>query len=120
MSNMSKQAAGLALLRIFETVAEEFDRDCPINQPYAFLKIATAGVAGIDQARLQEDLALSSAGVSRIVQMLSAVHYSKEKEGHNLVERKFASHDNRSRSLAMTPKGEFVLAKLVAILAGDK
>lgn len=117
---MSRSTAAATLQGLFECVVEEFDRDAPINQPYAFVRIAAAGGDGLDQNRLQNDMELSSAGISRLVQALSKVHYSKEKEGFDLVQRTFAPHDNRSRQLVLTPKGERVLGKLINIITGGK
>lgn len=117
----SRATATSTMLKILQTIAKEFDRDCPVNQPYAFFKVANAGAAGLDQARLQAELELSSAGVSRLVQALSKVSYQKDREGFDVVERRFDALDNRSRTLTLTPKGERVLNKLIDVLtAGVK
>ncbi len=117
---MSRVTAAVTLQRIFETVVQEFDRDCPVNQPYAFIQIANAGQAGVDQARLQDEMKLSSAGISRLVQALSKVSYQKDREGFDLVERRFGVRDNRSRTIVLTPRGERVLNKLIDLLTGSK
>jgi hypothetical protein len=70
MLAMNRSTAAMTLQRIFEIIVKEFDRDCAVNQPYAFVRIASGGEGGLDQAKLQNDLALSSAGISRLVQAL--------------------------------------------------
>jgi len=117
---MSRATAAATLLRVFDAVVKEFNRDCPVNQPWAFLKVASAGSGGMDQARLQNDMELSSAGISRLVQALSKVSYQKDREGFDVVERRFDALDNRSRSIVLTPKGERVLNRLIDVLTGEK
>jgi DNA-binding MarR family transcriptional regulator len=120
MTASSRATAAGTLQRIFEILVKEFDRDCPVNQPYAFVRVANAGEAGLDQARLQDDMQLSSAGISRLVQALSKVSYQKDREGFDVIERRFDARDNRFRSLVLTSKGERVLNKLIDALTAAR
>jgi DNA-binding MarR family transcriptional regulator len=108
-----KTAEAAMLYRLTQEMADVLDREAPITQMMAFLRIAMSGDTGIDQGRLADDLKLSSAGASRTIQALSTIHYLKDRPGYGLVERVFDPTDNRRRELKLTPKGEKAVDKLV-------
>lgn len=116
MSGKSELAMG-GLLRVAQLVAEEMDRDAPLLQVMAFLRIASAGEAGVDSGQLLNELKASSASMSRTTQALSAVHYQKDREGFGLVEITFDAQDKRRRIVRLTPKGEKLAAKLAAAMS---
>jgi len=61
-----------------------------------------------------DDLVLSSSGASRTVQALSHVHWKKDREGLNLIERVIDPVDNRRRALRVTQKGERLIARVLS------
>jgi len=111
-----KQATAGMLYKLVTILSEELDREMPLTQVLAFARVALAGDAGLDQGKLQEDLALNSSSTSRTIQALSAVHYYKDRPGYDVVERVFDTQDLRKRSLRLTPNGEKLMAKIQAIL----
>jgi DNA-binding MarR family transcriptional regulator len=108
-----KLGEATSLLRLMQEMADVLDREAPLTQAIAFLRIAAAGDMGIDQGRLADDLKLSSAGASRTIQALSSIHYLKDRPGYGLVERVFDPTDNRKRELKLTSKGEKAVEKLI-------
>jgi len=116
MSPVSKTTAANKLTAVVETLISEMDRDAPIAQLLAFLVIATSGSAGISQSEVQKTLKLSTAGMSRTVQALSALHYFKDRPGFGLVERIIDQQDNRFRTLKLTPKGEKLMQRVSEVL----
>lgn len=117
---MNKQDTAQTVWKLLTILADELDRDAPLLQPMALIRIAQAGDVGMEQGRLMDDLKTSSASASRTVQTLGPMHYLKDREGYGLVERQFDQMDNRKRTLRLTPKGERVMAKLQAVLEGRK
>jgi len=113
---MTKVVPASALYRALQVLTTEIDRDLPITIPLAFLRIAIAGPEGIDQGQLQEELQASGAGMSRAVQTLSRVHWSKTREGLDLIERIIDPLDNRRRILRLTPRGERLAAKVSDVM----
>ena len=97
-----------------KVLTDEIDRDLPITVPLIFLRVAMAGSEGIDHGQMQRELKLSSSSATRGVQTLGKVHYLKEREGLDLVERAFDPQDNRRRILRLTSKGEKLVARVVA------
>ena len=102
-----------SLYRLMQTIGEVLDRDIPLLHVSALLRIAMAGDEGIDQNALMTELKISASAMSRIVQLLSSVHYMKDKEGFGYVERVFDPVDNRKRNLRLTAAGEKALAKMI-------
>lgn len=101
------------LYRFVQELADVLDREAPITQALAFLRVAMAGDVGIDQGKLADDLKISSAGSSRTIQALSTIHYLKDRPGYGLVERVFDPTDNRKRELKLTAKGRRAVDKLL-------
>lgn len=116
MSGKSELAM-VGLFRIAQIVAEEMDRDAPLLQVMAFLRIASAGEAGVDSGQLLSELKTSSAAMSRTTQALSPVHYLKDREGFGLVDITFDAQDKRKRIVRLAPKGEKLAAKLAAAMS---
>ena len=108
-----KVSGASALYEALQMLADELHRDAPMTQYMALLRIALAGDEGIDQAKVMDSLNISSAGMSRTVQALGPVHYMKDRDGFNLVDRAMDVTDNRKRVLKLTPKGEKLMAKVV-------
>ena len=77
------------LLRALAAMSEVLERDLPITSALVFLSVARHRCNGVDQGGLQEELGLSSSGISRTVQTLGKVHYLKGKEGLDPVARKW-------------------------------
>lgn len=115
MAASEEQARALAVL---QALASILNRDAPLVQAMALLSIARAGDGGVDQARLMTELKTSTAGISRTVQALSAVHYMKDREGYGLVERVFDPMDNRRRTLRLTASGRKAVAKVLSAMEG--
>ena len=113
---MSDKNAMAGLYKVMQILVEELDKDLPLSYALAFLRIAMAGDLGVDNKRLQDDLKASSGGMSRMVQTLGAIHWQKDKAGFGLINRDMGAADNRMRQLSLTPKGEKLVAKLVAQL----
>lgn len=111
MTTTTTEAA--RLYRIVAALADELDKDAPIVQALALLRVAMMGE--VDQGKLQDDLALSSAGASRTIQALSRIHYSKDRPGFDLVERAFDPADNRRRTIRLTTKGQSALTRLAKV-----
>lgn len=110
---MSLTTTTSSALQFMQTLAGEIDSDEQLSMALVFLRVAAAGGVGIDQGKLQDELQLSSAATSRTVQSLGKVHYSKKRDGYDLVDRAFDATDNRRRMLRLTPKGERLMAKLM-------
>lgn len=113
-----KQGDAAALYRLAQEMSEILDRDAPLAQVLAFLRIAMSddGELGIDQAKLADAIAMSNSATSRTVQALSPIHYLKDRPGYGLVEQRFAKGDHRKRELHLSPKGERALARLAESL----
>lgn len=107
-----KQGDAAALYRLAQEMSDILDRDAPLAQVLAFLRVAMNGDMGIDQGRLADEVHLSNSATSRTVQALSSMHYLKDRPGYGLVERVFDPTDNRRRELKLTPKGQKAVEKL--------
>lgn len=107
-----KAGDAAALYRLAQEMSDILDRDTPLVQVLAFLRVAMSGDIGIDQGKLADDIALSNSGTSRTVQALSTMHYLKDRPGYGLVERVFDPTDNRRRELKLTAKGQKALDRL--------
>lgn len=112
---MPKPSAG-ALLRAMTELTREIDRDLPITAALVLLSVARQGSEGADQGRIQDELEMSTASISRTVQTLGDVHYLKGKEGLKLITREFDPTDNRRRVLKLTPKGTKLLRAVLGAL----
>jgi DNA-binding MarR family transcriptional regulator len=100
---------------LFQTVsliAKELERDIPVTQVLVFLRIAAAGRCGIDQGELANELGIPSATMSRTIQALSKVHWTKNKAGFDIVERDMSAVDNRRRCIRINTNGEALMARL--------
>jgi len=111
MASKFMQAADL--YRVIQRIGEQLDRDIPLNHVSALLRIAMSGDVGIDQNELMRELGVSASTMSRTVQLLSALHYSKDKAGYGYIERVFDPTDNRRRTLRLTAAGEKAVAKML-------
>lgn len=116
----SKATAGetFALLCVVRALADALGKDVSLSIGAIFARVAVAGDAGVDMGQLAEDLGLSSPAVSRAVQSLGRIHYSKTRAGLDLVEREVDPVDNRRRVLRLTPAGHEVLRRLAAAAKG--
>jgi DNA-binding MarR family transcriptional regulator len=110
-----KTAEAAALYRLAKELSETLDRDAPLVQVLAFLRVAMSGDMGMDQGKLADEIALSNSGTSRTVQALSSMHYLKDRPGYGLVERVFDPTDNRKRELKLTAKGQKALDRLAEV-----
>jgi DNA-binding MarR family transcriptional regulator len=109
---VSAEAVMASLHQQMSLLTDVFDREAPLSYVAAFLRIAHAGDVGVDQGRLQEELGMSSSGISRTIQALSDVHWLKDRPGLKLVERMLDPTDNRRRALRLSPAGRALLHRL--------
>lgn len=100
------------LYRTLQIMADTIDRDATLLQVLAYTRVAAAGEAGMDMGALQKELKVSSATITRVVQALGEIHYSKEKKGYNVIDRQQNEANLRLRVLKMTSKGEKAAEKL--------
>lgn len=110
--------AATNLLSLLEPIVEEFGQDTPLTYVLAFLRIAAAG-GPVDQGSLMRQMKYSSAVMSRSIQTLGKLSWKKDEHGNkmpglDLVESVTDPRDFRLRQLALTPKGERLLAKVSA------
>lgn len=104
------------IYQALEQIAIFTDRDVPLLQVLALLRIAQAGEQGIDQGQLSFELKASSAAVSRTVRALGEVHYLKDRQGFQLIDIALDPKDNRRRIAKLTPKGRQLLSQINAVL----
>jgi len=102
-----------SIYRQLKVIASEIDRDLPITIALVFVAIAKHP-NGVDQKELMDELGIGSSGMSRSVQTLADIHYSKGKPGLGLIERKMDLMDNRRRMLHLTFQGERLMSKLAS------
>jgi DNA-binding IclR family transcriptional regulator len=112
-----KLAEAQELLKLTQVIADAFDRETPLTTVLAFLRIASAGDAGIDQGTLMRQLDISPAGISRTVQTLSAESWLKDKAGNpkpgmDLVDIQMTTGNRGLRTLALNSKGRALVSKL--------
>ncbi len=50
--------------------------------------------------------------MSRIAQTLGKIHWLKDRDGYDYVERIFDARDNRRRTLKLTPKGDKAMQRV--------
>ena len=111
-----KAGDAAALYRLTQEMSEILDRDAPLAQALALLRVAMSGDIGIDQGKLADEIAMSNSATSRTVQALSQIHYLKDRPGYGLVERMFDPTDNRKRELKLSPKGQRAIERLMESL----
>jgi DNA-binding MarR family transcriptional regulator len=106
MNSTTDKSMERSAYRLISAFATEIDRDSPITLCLVFARVAAAGPSGIFQAAVQRELGLSAMSITRAVQTLSDVHYSKKKPGLGLISRNmdFAT-DARQHILQLTDKG---------------
>lgn len=97
--------------KFLRVITADIDRDLPITVALVFAAIAKH-TEGIDQKDLMEELGIGSSGMSRTVQTLAEVHYTKGKPGLGLVKREMDLTDNRRRLLRLTWKGRQLLSNI--------
>ena len=106
------------LYRTLQIMADAIDRDATLLQVLAFTRVAAAGEAGMDMGALQKELKVSSATITRVVQALGELHYSKAKKGYNVIDRTQNEANLRLRVLKTSTKGVKAAEKLAEALRG--
>ena len=110
----------MSLFRIAHDLSDTLDREAPLTQLLVLLRVAAAGDEGIDQGKLQDELQMSSAGISRTIQALGDTHYLKDRAGYGLVSRAFDPTDNRRRLIKLTARGEKAIERTLAMMERRK
>ena len=102
------------LMRAME-VFRELDPDMPIQYALSFLTLARN--PGLSIRDLSERLGIAQSSASRNVAALSEWH-SFRKPGHDLIQAKEDPRERRRKIVTLTRKGEALLHRLEAVMAG--
>jgi DNA-binding MarR family transcriptional regulator len=105
----------ISAYRLISALADSIDRDSPITIALVFSRVAAAGPSGIFQATVQKELRLTAASMTRAVQTLSDLHYTKAKPGLGLISREMDfARDGRTHVLQLTAKGRELAQSLIS------
>jgi DNA-binding MarR family transcriptional regulator len=102
----------VSIFNLVAALAAGIGRDYPITLALVFTRVAAAGDSGVLQATVARELDLSPAVLTRSVQTLSHLHFSKQRNGLGLIERTIDGPDGRHKTLRLTEKGEALAAVL--------
>jgi len=118
-------ANALPILRAMEVLANALGPDAPMSYARAFLCVALAGDAGLDQGQMAKQLDASPSSAVRAVQALGKYSWLKDQHGNrkpglDLIDSVQNSRNLRLRTLTLNANGRRLLARLGGARGGAR